>query len=480
MAKLCGLIPAAGKGTRAYPYTENIPKSMLEINGEPNLLRIIRIMRDDLHISDIFIVIGHQGHIIKKYFGDGTQFNVKLTYIQNDLIEKGLAYSIFFGKKFINDYFVVILSDECYINSNHAELLTCQYQNSLGVISVMEVTNKELIKKNYSVEAVNGEVIKLIEKPKLVQNNMLGCGTFVFNPGIFNHLEQAFTQNTYVDFITMINSLCQNGEVLKCFKLIGKYVNINDRDSLQLAKYYVRDYVWDSKLINLLIYSEGDEEDIVFSINQYKKSGTLHRIYVLLPHQSSIENEIRQCDVGIIKCPPGVVLYGEKIKYGLEKMPGDICIITEANYSFSYRDISKLLVYLKEADMVIGTRTTRQLIHQRSHMRGRVRMANIMLAKVMELLWWRYECRFSDVGCTFRALWKSTFNKIKDNLVTKGPQFSVEMIIEMLRARDRIIEIPVSYYGKSHSLYRKHQNLYTFFKMLHLILFRSMKHYFMD
>jgi hypothetical protein len=68
----------------------------------------------------------------------------------------------------------------------------------------------------------------------------------------------------------MINSLCQKGEVLNCFKLMGKYVNINDRDSLQLAKYYVRDYGWDSKLINLLIYSEGDEEDIVFSINQYK------------------------------------------------------------------------------------------------------------------------------------------------------------------------------------------------------------------
>jgi hypothetical protein len=278
-----------------------------------------------------------------------------------------------------------------------------------------------------------------------------------------------------------MGDLCRNGgEVIKYFKLTGKYVNINDRDSLQLAKYYVRDQLLEKCIISLLIYSEGNEEDITFTINQYKKSKNIDHIYVLSPSMSQIDDEVRSCGVEIIKCPPEIDLYGEKIKYGLESIPGDILVITEADYSFSYRDLSKLLVYLKEADMVIGTRTTRQLIRQRSHMRGIVRIANIMLAKWLELLFWRFDCRFTDVGCTFRAVWRSSFDKIKNHLITRGPQFSVEMTMEMLRARDRIIEIPVNYYGKSYSLYRKYQKLRTFFKMLFLICFRGFVHYLKD
>jgi len=45
MEQLVGLIPAAGRGVRARPFTKSIPKSMLEINGTPNLQKNIEIMR---------------------------------------------------------------------------------------------------------------------------------------------------------------------------------------------------------------------------------------------------------------------------------------------------------------------------------------------------------------------------------------------------------------------------------------------------
>ena len=35
MSELVGVIPAAGRGTRAYPYTRGIPKCMLEVDGRP-------------------------------------------------------------------------------------------------------------------------------------------------------------------------------------------------------------------------------------------------------------------------------------------------------------------------------------------------------------------------------------------------------------------------------------------------------------
>lgn len=103
-------------------------------------------------------------------------------------------------------------------------------------------------------------------------------------------------------------------------------------------------------------------------------------------------------------------------------------------------------------------------------MRGVARLANIFLAKFLELLWWRTDCRLSDVGCTFRALWLSSYVRIRDQLRARGPEFSVEMITELLRASERIIEVPISYFGRSNLMYEKYRNFSTFRRMLRAIV----------
>ena len=472
MKPLVGLIPAAGRGVRARPFTKSIPKSMLEINGTPNLQKNIEIMRDDLGIRDIYVVIGHLGKVIRKYFEDGSSLGVRITYIENRAIEKGLAYSILLGREYISDYFCVILSDESYINSNHEELTLFPYQKALITCAIKHIDDHSLIRRNYTCELDGERIVRLVEKPKEIKNNILGCGTFIISPDIFPLLEQAFEQsrNGYVEYITFIDELCQRSEKVFYFNLKGSYTNINDRDSLNLAKYHQRRERFSDNTVILLLYAEGDEKNITFSINQYKRLSDIDSVYVILPDDSSIEAEIVQSGASIIKCPPGKRLYGEKIKYALEQVSGDILLISEADYSFPARDISKLLVYLKEADMVVGTRTTRQLIEQGSDMQGVVRMANVLLAKLMEIFWWNYESRFTDVGCTFRAIWKSTFDDIQERLIARGPEFSAEMMIEVLHSRGRMIEIPVNYFNRSVAMQKKYRNLRTFFRFFILIL----------
>ncbi len=472
MEQLVGLIPAAGKGVRARPLTKAIPKSMLEINGTPNLQKNIEIMRDDFNIQEIYIVIGHLGEMIKAHFGDGSMLGVRITYIENNAIEKGLAYSILLGKQYISGYFCVILSDESYINSNHKELALFPYKDALITCTVMHVDDRSLIQRNYTCEFVGDRVSHLVEKPKEINSDILGCGTFILSPDIFTVLEQAFDEspNGYVEYITFIDELCQRGEKVLYFVLKGSYVNINDRDSLNLARYQQRQVNFNNNTTCLLIYSEGEEKGIGFTINQYKKISAVDSIHVILPYKNTIEATIIKCGASIVRCPPEKQLYGDKIKFALEQMSGDIMILCEADYSFPNRDIAKLLVYLREADMVVGTRTTRQLIEQGSDMQGAARMANVLLAKFMEILWWKFEGRFTDVGCTFRAIWKSTFDKIKDKLNTKGPEFSAEMMIEVLNSNGRIIEIPVNYFNTSEAMYRKYRNFQTFFRFLLMII----------
>lgn len=470
MEKLYGLIPAAGMGTRARPYTEGLPKSMLEINGEPNLQRTLKLMRDQLAITDIVIVIGYFGEVIKKYFGDGSQLGIRIHYVENTDLDKGLAWSVFLGRQYIDDYFCVILSDECYVHSNHSAVLELPYRDSLATCFIKEVDDTALIKKNYSVEIQGNTIQQLIEKPEHVDNDILGCGTFIFSPEIFPALEKAYAKTPdYVEFLTFLNGLCCRGMRFVPFWLSGSYVNINDRDSLRQANYHERSQSFTSASKALLIYSEGHEENICFTIKRYQKQRQINAIYLLVPHDNTIADKATALGVSVVVCPAGVDLYGEKLRYAIAQVESDIILLTEADYAFPSRDIDKLLAYLPEADLVMGTRTSRQLMEQGVDLEGAVRLANICIAKLVEVLWWHFEGRFSDVGCTFRAFWKSSYNRAANNCSAIGPEFSVEMMIAFLEQRMRVLEIPVNYRNVSRALYARYRNRTTFFRFLGLV-----------
>ncbi|MBL8725229.1 MAG: glycosyltransferase family 2 protein [Planctomycetes bacterium] len=145
----------------------------------------------------------------------------------------------------------------------------------------------------------------------------------------------------------------------------------------------------------------------------------------------------------VVESRPG---YGSALLAGLRAATGDILVLVEADGSFRARDLEKLLVYLADADMVMGTRTTRQMLEQGANMRSILRWGNVFMAKFLQLLWLRpHEPRFTDVGCTYRALWRRTFERIAPRLSQTGPAFSPEMMCAALQERCRVIEIPVTY-----------------------------------
>jgi glycosyltransferase involved in cell wall biosynthesis len=141
--------------------------------------------------------------------------------------------------------------------------------------------------------------------------------------------------------------------------------------------------------------------------------------------------------------------YGKALMAGMRAAKGDMIILTEADGSFKAHDVEKVLAYLLDAGMVVGTRTTRQLVQQAANMGRLLRWGNVFMAKYLELLWYiPHEPRFTDVGCTCRGLWKETFQKIEPSLHRPGPAFSPAMMCEALMKGFRVIEIPVHYYPR--------------------------------
>lgn len=477
MEKLQGVIPAAGKGVRARPYTHETHKGMLDINGSPNIQRIIEIMRDQLNIERIVIIVGYLGDSIKAHFSNGQHLGVEIVYVENEELDKGLAWSIKLAQPLItSSHFCIMLCDECYIDSNHSQILQYPYNKFLATCCGLPIDDNQLIQRNYAISLDGERRIKdLEEKPKVVSSNIMGTGTFICGVGLFEQLEQAFNSSNdgFVDFVGMLSAAHREDPCLGYFQIEGTYVNINDRDSLYQAKYYERIRSFSTSTLGLIIYAEGNEDNVGFTIQRYAELKLFDSIYVVIPSDSNISSVIDGSVARPIVCPNQTDLYGERLKYAMELTTEDIIVLAEADYSFPSRDVEKLLTYLPEADMVIGTRTTRQLIEQGSTMQGIVRLANAGLGRLVELLWWNRQARFTDVGCTFRAIWRTSFDTVSENLTSKGPEFSAEMMIALLNERQRVIEVPVNYFNRSQSMHHKYRTVSTFFRFLWLILRRK-------
>lgn len=74
---------AGGMGTRIASVKSDVPKPMIPICGKPILEWQIENLKA-CGLTDITLVIGYLGHMVKEYFGEGEKFGVKISYYVED------------------------------------------------------------------------------------------------------------------------------------------------------------------------------------------------------------------------------------------------------------------------------------------------------------------------------------------------------------------------------------------------------------
>ncbi len=467
-----GVLPAAGAGVRAYPRTVYVPKVLLEVAGKPLIVRNLEILRDRLGIREIIVIVGYLADQVRAVLGDGSAYGVELRFVDVGDPRMGLARGLYQAKPHLTEPFVAILGDELYLDSNHAALfdLAEPWEAACGVL---RVDDPRLIKKNYSLTVEDGLIRDLEEKPRVVPNDLLGCGTYLFRPSVFDAIDATppSKRSGRIELTDAIRTLIRQEKPVRAVELSGDYFNINSVEDQNTANYLVRSREYASYDVSVVIPAWNEEEAIGHVVKDF------------LPHVDEVvvaDNESRDRTAEIARELGAKVFtkplrgYGEALIHGMDMATGDILVLVEADHSFRAKDLGKILEYMKDADMVIGTRTTRQMVEQGTNMHGIVRWANVLVGKLIEGLWWGQEPRFTDVGCTYRAIWKDVYAKIRGRLVSRGPEFSPELMIEVLRQRRRVVEVPVSYYprvgGESkHSASFRHLAR-TASKMLRLIL----------
>lgn len=441
------LIPAAGRGLRAWPKSHYVPKVLFEIDGKPIIQRNIELLRDQLGIRDFTIIVGYEKDQIVKCLGSGDELGVAIRYVECLDPDIGLARGMMLACPYFKGRFVTVLGDTVYIDSNHHELLSLLPYDFNAVCSLIHTTELQEIKQNFSVVLENNRIVSLIEKPTVIENNWLGCGTYLFTSQIFEAIEQTppSPRSGRVELTDAINTLAQGSPGVLAFYLKGMTFNINTVDEYHYAHYKVRTSRFPTYRVSVVIPAYNEAQSIAHVVRDFK--AVADEVFVV-NNSSADQTAAIAKDAGARVETVRLKGYGDTIRYGLDHASGDILVVTEADYSFRSRDLSKLLEYLKDSDMVVGTRTTRELVEQGTNMRGLVRWGNVFVAKLIEALWWKNQPRFTDVGCTYRVLWKETYHAIKPWLRAVGPELSPEMMIAAMQARRRVIEVPISYHKR--------------------------------
>lgn len=135
--------------------------------------------------------------------------------------------------------------------------------------------------------------------------------------------------------------------------------------------------------------------------------------------------------------------YGNALQRGFAEASGDLIVTAEPDGTFVAADVQKLLAYSNDAELVLGTRTTRELIFSEANMGWFLRFGNWALAKLQQVLF--NTPALTDCGCTMRLIHRDALERFRTNLTVGSSHFLPEMVILAHRSGASIIEVPVSY-----------------------------------
>jgi len=180
-----GLLLAGGHGTRLRPLTYTGNKHMLPIANKPMLMYGFEHLRS-AGIREIGIVLGPLQEGIIESFGEGSKFNVNITYIDQP-VPKGIAHAVLISKKFLDgDSFVVYLGDNLLKES--MPKLAKEFQDSAA--DAMVVVSKVKDPSRFGVVKIRDEkIVKLVEKPKQFLSDLALTGVYFLRPSIFPVIE---------------------------------------------------------------------------------------------------------------------------------------------------------------------------------------------------------------------------------------------------------------------------------------------------
>ena len=177
-----GLILSGGKGTRLRPITYTRAKQLVPVANKPVLFYGLEALVA-AGIRDIGIVVGDTQAEIREAVGDGSRWDARITYIEQDA-PRGLAHAVLISEAFIGgDPFVMYLGDNLLNRGIGQFVEEFERERPAAQILLARVPDPEM----FGVAELDGQrVVRLVEKPKEPKSDLALVGVYMFGSAIFD------------------------------------------------------------------------------------------------------------------------------------------------------------------------------------------------------------------------------------------------------------------------------------------------------
>ncbi len=177
-------ILAGGEATRLRPMTETIPKSLLELNGEPFVVHQLRLLRSR-GITRVVLCVGHLGALIQQSVGNGQASGVQVDYSFDGPVLLGTAGAIKNALPKLGDVFLVMYGDS-YLLCDYAAV-ACSFAAS-GMQAMMTVFRNEGKWDTSNVEFENGKILAYSKTNPTAHMRYIDYGLGVFRAEAFGNV----------------------------------------------------------------------------------------------------------------------------------------------------------------------------------------------------------------------------------------------------------------------------------------------------
>ena len=475
---------SAGRGTRFKPYSATMPKPLFPVDG----ISLIRRSFDQVNSSfsdleKIYVLIrDSESDFIEALISSKGFPKCEFLIVPDRLINKGLVGGYAHIKDYVaeDELFLSVLGDEYYGGDDHSGFASFikTSSNFSAVCGVKRHSYPDEYLKNYSVNMDNKNIInKIIEKPKSVNSDFFGLGILVAKGILCKFASQNIEKDQPKELFNILYEIKRKNSPIKGFEFKDTYVNINTPSDIYNCLRQIRKNK--NPTVDVIIPAWNEAETISYVVKDFLP---FSKSVIVMDNLSSdgTAEIARKCGARVYS--EKLIGYGDAIKKGLDRAESDILVIVEADGTFRAKDLPKLLSYLNDSDAVIGSRTFWQYIEYGANMNFIQRAMNVLFGRFITLLWWNRKSRFTDVGCSYRVIWKSIYDSIKPSLKSSGPEFAPEVVIELLERWHRVIEVPIPYHSRNLGTSKFSGSYYhlskTALKMFYLIISRRVKSWF--
>ncbi len=177
---------AGGEGTRLRPLTSNQPKPMLPMANRPMMEHVVALLRQH-GLEDIVVTVAFMPNAIRSYFGDGSEFGVRMVYATEEK-PLGTAGSVRNAREQLDERFVVISGDVLTDIDLAAVVDHHCSKGALATIALKAVENP--LEFGIVITREDGSIERFLEKPTWGQvfSDTINTGIYVLEPEIFDFI----------------------------------------------------------------------------------------------------------------------------------------------------------------------------------------------------------------------------------------------------------------------------------------------------